>query len=74
MAATGYNFSTFQKVEMNTETEGHDLEEPFDEDFWLRVRFEVADSTTMVLYSENLSLVSFPEIDKTTFKRLCSSL
>lgn len=31
------NFTVIQMVERGPKTGGHDLEEPFDEDFWLKV-------------------------------------
>ena len=38
MAKTDKNYTVVQMEEKKPADAGHDLEEPFDEDFWLKVR------------------------------------
>lgn len=37
MEETDINYTMIQMVEWEPEKEGHELEEPFDEEFWLKV-------------------------------------
>lgn len=41
MAKTVNSYTMIEMVEWKEENETHDLEEPFDENFWLTVRSEV---------------------------------
>ena len=42
MAKTDKNYTAIKMEEKTATVAGHDFEEPFDEDFWLKVRMFVA--------------------------------
>ena len=58
MAQTGNKYTMVEMDEQKPFNERHDLEDPFDEEFWLKVRWFVA-SWMQITHAKHVSLFWF---------------